>query len=113
MEMLATLSIDNPEDAARACGIALATGGVAQAGRFVSQNAVQLHGGIGMAENTPSDLLPRQTRRRSGVVVRSAQSKGHGHRPALGKATPARHKARSFMARGLDQPERSTPSPRC
>jgi pimeloyl-CoA dehydrogenase small subunit len=50
MAMLATMSIDNPDDAARAHDIALAKVGVGQAGRFVSQSAVQVHGGIGMTE---------------------------------------------------------------
>jgi pimeloyl-CoA dehydrogenase small subunit len=50
MAMLATMSIDNPDDAARARDIALAKVGVGQAGRYVSQNAVQIHGGIGMTE---------------------------------------------------------------
>jgi pimeloyl-CoA dehydrogenase small subunit len=50
MAMLATMSIDNPDDAARAHDIALAKVGVGQAGRYVSQSAVQVHGGIGMTE---------------------------------------------------------------
>jgi alkylation response protein AidB-like acyl-CoA dehydrogenase len=50
MAMLATMSIDNKDDAARGHDIALAKVGIAQAGRFVSQSAVQLHGGIGMTE---------------------------------------------------------------
>jgi pimeloyl-CoA dehydrogenase small subunit len=50
MAMLATMSIDNPDDAARGHDIALAKVGVGQAGRYVSQSAVQMHGGIGMTE---------------------------------------------------------------
>jgi alkylation response protein AidB-like acyl-CoA dehydrogenase len=50
MAMLATMSIDNRDDAARAHDIALAKVGIAQAGRYVSQSAVQMHGGIGMTE---------------------------------------------------------------
>nr|WP_294523449.1 acyl-CoA dehydrogenase family protein [uncultured Rhodopila sp.] len=50
MAMLATMSIDNPDDAARSHDIALAKVGVGQAGRYVSQSAVQVHGGIGMTE---------------------------------------------------------------
>jgi pimeloyl-CoA dehydrogenase small subunit len=50
MAMLATMSIDNSDDAARAHDIALAKVGVGQAGRYVSQSAVQMHGGIGMTE---------------------------------------------------------------
>jgi pimeloyl-CoA dehydrogenase small subunit len=50
MAMLATMSIDNPDDAARAHDIALAKVGIGQAGRYVSQSAVQMHGGIGMTE---------------------------------------------------------------
>jgi pimeloyl-CoA dehydrogenase small subunit len=50
MAMLATMSIDNPDDVARAHDIALAKVGVGQAGRYVSQSAVQMHGGIGMTE---------------------------------------------------------------
>jgi len=50
MAMLATMSVDNPDDAARARDIALAKVGIGQAGRYVSQSAVQMHGGIGMTE---------------------------------------------------------------
>jgi len=50
MAMLATMSIDNPDAASRAHDIALAKVGIGQAGRYVSQSAVQMHGGIGMTE---------------------------------------------------------------
>jgi alkylation response protein AidB-like acyl-CoA dehydrogenase len=50
MAMLATMSIENPDEAARAHDIALAKVGIWQAGRYVSQSAVQMHGGIGMTE---------------------------------------------------------------
>lgn len=50
MAMLATMSIDNPDEATRAHDIALAKVGIGQAGRYVSQSAVQMHGGIGMTE---------------------------------------------------------------
>jgi pimeloyl-CoA dehydrogenase small subunit len=50
MAMLATMSIDNPDEAARVRDIALAKVGIGQAGRYVSQSAVQMHGGIGMTE---------------------------------------------------------------
>jgi pimeloyl-CoA dehydrogenase small subunit len=50
MAMLAAMMVDEPDAAERAHNIATAKVGVGQAGRFVSQNAVQLHGGIGMTE---------------------------------------------------------------
>jgi pimeloyl-CoA dehydrogenase small subunit len=50
MAMLATMSVDNPDEAVRAHDIAMAKVGVGQAGRYVSQSAVQMHGGIGMTE---------------------------------------------------------------
>jgi alkylation response protein AidB-like acyl-CoA dehydrogenase len=50
MAMLATMSLENPDEAARAHDIALAKVGIGQAGRYVSQSAVQMHGGIGMTE---------------------------------------------------------------
>ena len=50
MAMLATMSLEEPDAEERARSIAMARVGVGQAGRFVSQNAVQLHGGIGMTE---------------------------------------------------------------
>ncbi len=50
MSMLAAMMVDEPDDAERVRNFALAKVGVGQAGRFVSQNAVQLHGGIGMTE---------------------------------------------------------------
>ena len=50
MAMLAAVSVDEPDAEERARAISMAKVGVGQAGRFVSQNAVQLHGGIGMTE---------------------------------------------------------------
>jgi pimeloyl-CoA dehydrogenase small subunit len=50
MAMLATLSLDEPDPKERARNISMAKAGVGQAARFVSQNAIQLHGGIGMTE---------------------------------------------------------------
>ena len=50
MAMLAAMMVDEPDATERAHNIAMAKVGVGQAGRFVSQNAVQLHGGIGMTE---------------------------------------------------------------
>lgn len=50
MAMLASMMVDEPDPAERARNISMAKVGVGQAGRFVSQNAVQLHGGIGMTE---------------------------------------------------------------
>lgn len=50
MAMLATMAVDNPDDDARAHDIALAKVGIGQAGRYVSQSAVQMHGGIGMTD---------------------------------------------------------------
>lgn len=50
MAMLAAMTVDEPDSAERAHNIAMAKVGVGQASRFVAQNAVQLHGGIGMTE---------------------------------------------------------------
>ncbi len=50
MAMLAAMMVEEPDAEERARNIARAKVGVGQAGRFVSQNAVQLHGGIGMTE---------------------------------------------------------------
>jgi pimeloyl-CoA dehydrogenase small subunit len=50
MAMLAAMMVDEPDADERARNIAMAKVGVGQAGRFVSQNSVQLHGGIGMTE---------------------------------------------------------------
>ncbi len=50
MAMLAAMMVDEPDAGERAHNIAMAKVGIGQAGRFVSQNAVQLHGGIGMTE---------------------------------------------------------------
>ncbi|HVC63139.1 MAG TPA: acyl-CoA dehydrogenase family protein [Acetobacteraceae bacterium] len=50
MAMLATMMVDHPEAAERARKIAMAKVGVGQAGRYVSQSAIQMHGGIGMTE---------------------------------------------------------------
>ena len=50
MAMLATMMVDHPDDAERAHRMAMAKVGVGQAGRYVSQSAIQMHGGIGMTE---------------------------------------------------------------
>jgi pimeloyl-CoA dehydrogenase small subunit len=50
MAILATMSVDNPDEGARTRDFALAKVGIGQAGRYVSQSAVQMHGGIGMTE---------------------------------------------------------------
>jgi pimeloyl-CoA dehydrogenase small subunit len=50
MAMLAAMTVDEPNPEERAHNIAMAKVGVGQASRFVAQNAVQLHGGIGMTE---------------------------------------------------------------
>ena len=50
MALLASMMVDEPDAAERERNISMAKVGVGQSGRFVSQNAVQLHGGIGMTE---------------------------------------------------------------
>jgi pimeloyl-CoA dehydrogenase small subunit len=50
LAILAAMMIDEPDAVERARNIAMVKVGVGQAARFVSQNAVQLHGGIGMTE---------------------------------------------------------------
>ena len=50
MAILAAMTVDEPDPEERAYNIAMAKVGVGQASRFVAQNAVQLHGGIGMTE---------------------------------------------------------------
>ena len=51
MAMLAAMMVDEPDANEREHNIAMAKVGIGQAGRFVSQNAVQLHGGMGMTED--------------------------------------------------------------
>jgi pimeloyl-CoA dehydrogenase small subunit len=50
MAMLAAMMVEEPDAADRAHNIAMVKVGVGQASKFVSQNAIQLHGGIGMTE---------------------------------------------------------------
>jgi len=55
LAMLAAMMVDEPDAGAvgaaeRARNLSIVKAGVGQAARFVSQNAVQLHGGIGMTE---------------------------------------------------------------
>jgi pimeloyl-CoA dehydrogenase small subunit len=50
MAMLATMSVDEADVAERARNMSMAKVGYGQAARFVSQQAIQLHGGIGMTE---------------------------------------------------------------
>jgi pimeloyl-CoA dehydrogenase small subunit len=50
LAMLAAMTVDEPDAVERARTVSTVKAGVGQAARFVSQNAVQLHGGIGMTE---------------------------------------------------------------
>ncbi|MGA8757989.1 MAG: acyl-CoA dehydrogenase family protein [Stellaceae bacterium] len=50
LAMLAAITVDEPDAVERAHNISMAKVGVGQSARFVSQNAIQLHGGIGMTE---------------------------------------------------------------
>ena len=50
MAMLAAMMVDEADAQERAHNISMAKVGVGQAARFVSQNAIRLHGGIGMTE---------------------------------------------------------------
>lgn len=50
LAMLAAMMVDEPDATERQRNIATVKAGIGQAARFVSQNAVQLHGGIGMTE---------------------------------------------------------------
>ncbi len=50
MAMLASMNVDEADPRERARNMSMAKVGVGQAARFVSQNAIQLHGGIGMTE---------------------------------------------------------------
>ncbi len=50
MAMLAAMMVEEADPEERARNISMAKVGVGQAARFVSQSAVQLHGGIGMTE---------------------------------------------------------------
>ena len=50
MAMLAAVSLDEENAEQRANAISMAKVGVGQAGKFVSQQGIQLHGGIGMTE---------------------------------------------------------------
>ena len=50
MAMLAAMSVTEPDPAERARSISMAKVGYGQAARFVSQQTIQLHGGIGMTE---------------------------------------------------------------
>jgi alkylation response protein AidB-like acyl-CoA dehydrogenase len=50
LAMLAAMTVDEPDAVERAHNISMAKVGVGQSARFVSQNAIQLHGGIGMTE---------------------------------------------------------------
>ncbi|HEX5319300.1 MAG TPA: acyl-CoA dehydrogenase family protein [Stellaceae bacterium] len=50
LEFLAAVRLDEEDSAARAHAFSTVKVGIGQAARFVSQNAVQLHGGIGMTD---------------------------------------------------------------
>lgn len=50
MAMLAAMMVDEEDAAERTRNISMAKVGVGQSGRFVTQNSVQLHGGIGMTQ---------------------------------------------------------------
>jgi len=50
MAMLASISLDEPDEVERTRSMSMAKVGYGQAARFVSQQSIQLHGGIGMTE---------------------------------------------------------------
>ncbi len=50
MAYLAAMTLEGGDDVARRRGISAAKVQIAKSGRFVGQNAIQLHGGIGMSE---------------------------------------------------------------
>ncbi len=50
MAMLASISLEEPDEAERSRSMSMAKVGYGQAARFVSQQSIQLHGGIGMTE---------------------------------------------------------------
>lgn len=50
MAMLATMTLGTKDKTERARDLAMAKAGVGRAARFVSQSAIQLHGGIGMTD---------------------------------------------------------------
>lgn len=50
MSVLATVRADEPDDALRRHSVSAAKAKLATAGRFVSQQAIQLHGGIGITD---------------------------------------------------------------
>jgi len=50
MAVLATMTLEETDPAKRANDMALAKVGIGQNARYVSQSAVQMHGGIGMTE---------------------------------------------------------------
>ena len=83
MAMLAAMMVDEPDAAERARNISMAKAGIGQAARFVSQNAVQLHGGIGMTEEYAVGHYFRRV---------------HGHRAQL-----RRHRAPSVAPRPRDR----------
>jgi alkylation response protein AidB-like acyl-CoA dehydrogenase len=50
MALLATMMVEHADPVERERKIAMAKVGVGQAARYVSQSAIQMHGGIGMTE---------------------------------------------------------------
>ena len=50
MAMLAAMMVEEADSTERAHNLAMVKVAIGQAARFVSQNAIQLHGGIGMTE---------------------------------------------------------------
>ncbi|HET6970722.1 MAG TPA: acyl-CoA dehydrogenase [Phenylobacterium sp.] len=54
MSLYAAAMVDNPDAAERRKAFAAVKAVIANAGRFVGQNAVQLHGGVGVTEEHPA-----------------------------------------------------------
>jgi alkylation response protein AidB-like acyl-CoA dehydrogenase len=50
MAMFATMSAQDPDPAERAGAVSAAKVQIGRSGRFIGQNAVQLHGGVGMTQ---------------------------------------------------------------
>jgi len=69
----ATLALDDADAAARACAVSAAKVTVDDALRFIGQNAIQLHGGMGMSDATPVT----HGFRRATVIEASLGSRAH------------------------------------
>lgn len=86
MALLAALKVDDPDPLERRKAVSAAKELIGRAGRFISQQAIQLHGGMGMTDEL---VVGHYVKRLTAIDVQFGDSDHHLERFALAAETPA------------------------